>query len=159
MKPGLSLISIWIAAALFIASLPAAANFSDGLQAYDAGNYASALEEWREAAGKGDVDAMVGLAGLNASGFGVRQDYAAAAGWYEKAARRGHAMAQLNLGDAYARGRGVKRDLIAGHMWLSLAAAQGKSWAARRRDQLEKSMTPTQIASARARARAFRLAK
>ncbi|MHA1535964.1 MAG: hypothetical protein ACTSUD_00275 [Alphaproteobacteria bacterium] len=104
---------------------------------------------------------MVGLAGLHGSGFGVAQNDAAAARWYAKAARRGHASAQLNLGDAYARGRGVKRDLIAAHMWLGLAAAGGKEWAARRRDNLEKTMTPTQIASARARARAraFRLAK
>ena len=149
-----------IAAAVFLAaSLPAAADFSDGLQAYDAGDYASAREEWRNAAAKGDIDAMVGLAGLHAGGFGVRQNDAVAAKWYERAARRGHAMAQLNLGDAYARGRGVKRDLIAAHMWLSLAATQGKGWAARRRDQLEKSMTPTQIASAQARASAFRIAK
>ena len=109
--------------------------------------------------GTGDIVAMVGLAGLHASGFGVRQNYARAIQWYEKAARRGHASAQLNLGDAYARGRGVKRDPIAAHMWLSLAAGQGKSWAAQRRDQIEKSMTPTQIASAQARASAFRIAK
>ncbi|MCZ6862267.1 MAG: tetratricopeptide repeat protein [Alphaproteobacteria bacterium] len=148
-----------VTVALLALSLPAAADFAGGLQAYDAGDYARALEEWRTAAGKGDIDAMVGLAGLHASGFGVRQNYASAAQWYEKAARRGHASAQLNLGDAYARGRGVKRDLIAGHMWLSLAAGQGKIWAAQRRDQLEKSMTPTQIASAQARASAFRLVK
>lgn len=102
---------------------------------------------------------MVGLAGLHAGGFGVRRNDAAAVRWYEKAARRGHPSAQLNLGDAYARGRGVGRDLVAAHMWLSLAASQGKSWAAERRDQLEKSMTPTQIASAQARASAFRLAR
>lgn len=102
---------------------------------------------------------MVGLAGLHGSGFGVAQNYARAAQWYAKAARRGHPSAQLNLGDAFASGRGVKRDVIAAHMWLSLAAAQGKSWAAHRRDHLEKSMTPTQIASARIRARTFRLEK
>lgn len=102
---------------------------------------------------------MVGLAGLHAGGFGVPQDTALAAQWYERAARRGHASAQLNLGDAYARGRGVERDLVAAHMWLSLAASQGKEWAAKRRDQLKKSMTPTQIASARARARAFKIAR
>lgn len=102
---------------------------------------------------------MVGLAGLHGSGFAVAQNYARAAQWYAKAARRGHPSAQLNIGDAYASGRGVKRDAIAAHMWLSLAAAQGKDWAAKRRDQLEKSMTPNQIASARARAEAFRLAK
>lgn len=171
MKPGLSLNTAyrrsgkwarWTAIAtafLFALSHTAAADFSNGLQAYDAGDYASALEEWREAAGKGDVDAMVGLAGLHAGGFGLRQNYARAVQWYEKAARRGHASAQLNLGDAYARGRGVKRDPIAAHMWLSLAAGQGKNWAAQRRDQIEISMTPTQIASAQARASAFRIAK
>jgi hypothetical protein len=100
---------------------------------------------------------MNGLAGLYASGFGVRQDFQAAARWYEAAARRGHVTAQLNLGDYYARGRGVTRDLVAAHMWLSLSARLGNQWAANRAKDIARRMTPTQLAACAARVRAFQL--
>jgi len=149
--------AIVLAAVMLSLAGPAAADFSDGLRAYDGGRYGEAREEWLAAAAKGDVDAYVGLAGLYAAGFGVNQDLAEAARWYEKAARRGHAIAQLNLGDYHARGWGVKRDLVTAYMWLTLAARQGKRWAAERARALEARMTPTQIAAARSRANIFKV--
>jgi len=135
----------------------ALADFRDGLQAYDGGDYATARSEWLAAAKSGDVDAMNGLGGLYASGFGVRQDFQAAARWYKEAARRGHVTAQLNLGDYYARGRGVKRDLVAAHIWLSLAAKHGNDWAEQRRREIARRMTLPQLAEARAKTKAFRI--
>jgi TPR repeat protein len=98
---------------------------------------------------------MNGLAGLYAGGFGVRLDFREAVRWYAMAARRGHVTAQLNLGDYYARGRGVRRDLVAAHMWLTLAAKQGNDWAEARRRVIARRMTPTQLAAAAARVKAF----
>jgi len=142
---------------LSVIAAPVFADFTDGLRAYDGGDYATARSEWQAAAKRGDIDAMNGLAGLYASGFGVRQSYADAARWYERAARRGHITAQLNIGDFYARGRGVKRDLVSAYMWLSVAAKRGSAWSEARRRGLARRMTPTQLADAAARERAFKI--
>ncbi len=128
------------------------ARFSDGLRAYDAGDYAATLSAWRPLAEAGNAEAQAGLAGLYASGFGVAPDPRAAAAWYERAARAGHRVARLNLGDMLARGQGIARDRVAAHAWLELAARQGSDWAAARRDQVARAMSAGEIAQARRRA-------
>ncbi len=139
------------AAAIVVAvPAPAAADFADGLAAYDGGDYATALEEWRALAEGGDATAQAALAGLYRFGQGVAEDHARAAAWYRRAAAQGGATAQLNLGDMYADGVGVGRDLVQAYLWLSLAAAQGRSWAARRRDQIADEMCAAEVAAAEA---------
>ncbi len=118
-----------------------AATFVEGLRAYDAGDYAEAVKNWRQLAESGDGEAEAALAGLYVQGLGVKRDAAMAARWYRRAAERGHGVAQMNLGDMLARGLGVKRDPVRAYVWLELAARQGKVWAARRRDQLAGTMT------------------
>ncbi len=137
--------------ALAFAAVPARADFAEGLRAFDAGDYATTLRQWRRAAEQGDTEAQVGFAGLYAAGLGVLRSEPEAAKWYARAARRGDAVGQLNLGDMYAAGRGVRRDLVAAYVWLSRAAAQGREWAARRRDQIALAMTSVQIGEAKAR--------
>lgn len=135
---------------------PAWASFSDGLKAYDAGDYAGALAAWRPLAEAGETRAQISVAELYAEGLGVRRDLRAAADWYRRAARRGDAVAQLNLGDDYATGRGVTRDPIAAYLWLDLAARQGRGWAAGRRDDIARTMSADQIAEAKRRVAAWR---
>ncbi len=138
-----------IAAAIVVAvPAPAAADFADGLAAYDGGDYATALEEWRVLAVGGDATAQVALAGLYRFGQGVAEDHARAAAWYRRAAAQGEAGAQLNLGDMYASGLGVARDLVQAYLWLSLAAEQGRSWAARQRDRIATEMGAAELAAA-----------
>ena len=139
-------------AAVFLAALaaPAAADFADGLAAYDGGDYATAIEEWRALADGGDATAQAALAGLYRFGQGVPEDHVRAAAWYRRAAVQGEGGAQLNLGDMYADGLGLGRDLVQAYLWLSLAAAQGRSWAARRRDQIAALMCAAEIAAAEA---------
>jgi len=134
----------------------ARADFAEGLRAFDAGDYAVALQEWRPLAEAGEAEAQVALAGLYMGGLGVPADAARAARWYERAARQGHAMAQLNLGDLYARGLGVGRDLTQAYLWLGLAAKQGRSWAAGRRQEIAREMSPAQIGAAEQRLRDWR---
>ncbi len=129
-----------------------AAAFTDGLRAYDAGDYAATLSAWRPLAEAGNAEAQVALAGLYASGFGVAPDPRAAAAWYERAARAGHRVARLNLGDMLARGQGIARDRVAAYAWLELAARQGSDWAALRRDEVARAMSAGEIAQARRRA-------
>ena len=65
---------------------PAWADFETGMDAYQRGNYATALGEWRPLAEQGDAQAQLHLGLLYATGDGVPQDYAKARQWYEKAA-------------------------------------------------------------------------
>lgn len=132
------------------------ADMADGLAAFDAGDYATAFEEWRALAEAGDAEAQTALAGLYFAGLGAPADAAAAVHWYRRAAEQGEAVAQQNLGDLYATGRGVARDLVSAYLWLSLAAEQGRRWSARRRDQIGTQLSPEQRAEAEARIEAWR---
>jgi uncharacterized protein len=130
---------------------PAAADFTDGLAAYDAGDYQTSFEEWRPLAEAGDAEAQVALAGLYLAGEGVSVDIAAGISWYRRAAESGDPVAQLNLGDFYSRGAGVPRDLVAAYVWLGLAADQGRVWAEQRRQVIAREMTPEQVSEAQVR--------
>ncbi len=139
-------------ALMLIAAPPALAggDFAEGLAAYDGGDYAETLVRWRALAEAGDPVAQAALAGLYRYGQGVRQDAAEAARWYRQAAEQGAAIAQLNLGEMYDLGLGVRRDPVRAYMWLSLAADQGQSWARTRRERIAESLSPAQLAAARA---------
>ncbi len=145
-----TLLTIWLAATLALAPELRAEDFTDGLRAYDAGDYAAAYVVWSDLAGRGDAEAEAAIAGLYLQGLGVEESAAQAAAWYRRAAKRGLMAAQMNLGDIYATGRGVKRDLVEAYLWLGLAAAQGSTWSAGRRDEIAKAMSATDIAKARA---------
>lgn len=136
---------------LAVLGVPARADFADGLAAFDAGDYATAFEEWRVLADQGDTEAQIAIAGMYLAGNGVPTDAAQAAHWYARAAGRGDAVAQLNLGDFYARGLGVPRDLVNAYFWLSLAAEQGKRWPDLRRREIAARMAPGERAEAEAR--------
>ena len=130
--------------------------FAQGLAAYDAGDYASALRIWTALAGRGDAVAETAIAGMYLGGNGVDRDFALAARWYRRAAGRGNPVAQLNLGDMFARGLGVARDDRRAYMWLSLAAGQGRDWAGARRAEIARRMTAAEIAEAREMTRRWR---
>src|SRR6202035_3525112 len=79
------------------------------------------------------------------NGRGVPQDHAEAAKWMHKAAEQGLASAQYFLGLDYASGDGVPKDTVTAYMWTNLAAVS-KEEAKPIRSDLERSMTPEQIA-------------
>ena len=133
---------------LALGAAPAFADFRDGLAAYDAGDFAAALEAWRPLAEAGDGAAQLALAGLYQDGLGVGRDLAEAARWYRRAAEAGEPVAQLNLGDLYARGLGVERDLGLAAYWLTLSARQGRLWPRRRLEEIEPLMTAAERAAA-----------
>ncbi len=131
---------------------PGPGDLSEGLRAYDAGDYAATVREWRPLAEAGDADAQAALAGLYMDGLGVGRSAAEAAAWYRRSARQCHLIAQINLGEMYALGRGVARDPVVAWAWLEVAAGRGSRWAARRRDALAGGMSAAAIAEARRRA-------
>ena len=73
----------------------------------------------------------------------------------EVAVEQGNADAQLNLGGMYRYGHGIPKDYVMAYMWLNLAAAKGNASARINLDNLEKEMTPDQIAEAQRLASEF----
>ncbi len=110
---------------------PAWADFKAGADAYQRGDYATALREWQPLAEQGQALAQYNLGLLYANGKGVSKDDAQAQQWYEKAAAQGHADAQVNLGILYDYGRGVAQDYKKAVYWYRLSAKQGNELAQR----------------------------
>lgn len=130
--------------------------FAEGLAAYDAGDFETAIEAWQPLAEAGNLEAQVSLADIYMNGLGVAADPGRAVAWYRRAAEAGDPVAQLNLGDFYARGFGVARDPVEAFVWLDLAARQGKRWAAKRRDEIAPQLDAAQRAEARTRIERYR---
>ena len=129
------------------------ADCQKGWETYEAGDYASALREWKPLAKQGNANAQFNLGLMYRWGQGVTQDDAQAAAWYRKAAEQGNTNAQFNLALMYAEGRGVAQGYVQAHMWFKLAAAQGHEEAAEIRDKFAEVMTRDQIIEAQRLAR------
>ncbi len=149
-----AIIAVLLLAAL--AGTAAAGPYEDAISAYERGDYATALREFRVLAAQGHADAEYNLGVMYESGQGVPRDYAEAIKWYRLAAEQGFAYAQHNLGVMYENGQGVPHDYAQAHMWFSLAGAQGDKQAAKQRDIVAKRMTPAQIAEAQKLAREWK---
>ncbi len=108
---------------------PAWSDFQAGMDAYDRGDYATALSEWRPLAEQGHAKAQYNLGLLYANGQGMPQEYEQARQWWEKAAAQGDANAQYKLGVLYGNGYGVPQDHRQARHWFKEAAAQGIAYA------------------------------
>jgi TPR repeat protein len=124
------------------------ADLQKATEAYDTGDYAAALREWRPLAEQGDAKTQFNLALMYDLGKGMAEDDAQAAAWYRKVAKQGDVRAQFNLGFMYRKGQGVAQDYAQAHMWYNLAAAQGDEDAAKWRDKVAEKMTSGQVATA-----------
>lgn len=111
---------------------PARADFKAGENAYQHGDYATALREWQSLAKQGHAVAQYRLGLLYSNGHGVPKDDAQARQWYEKAASQGHVDAQVNLGSLYDYGRGGPQDFKMAVRWYRRSAEQGNDLAQRR---------------------------
>ncbi|SEN84960.1 Sel1 repeat-containing protein [Roseovarius tolerans] len=127
-------------------------DFQDGLTAFNAGDFATAIEKWRRLAEQGDAVAQFNLGTMYESGNGVTRDAAEALKWYRLAAVQGYIGAQNNLSAMYALGRGVPQDIVTAHMWYNIAAAGGSAKGEELRDLLATRMTSANILNAQIRA-------
>ena len=98
MKRILTALVLSISLLTLIGVSASAQDFQKGIAAYDRGDYATALKEWRPLAERGVSTAQFNLGVIYDNGEGVPQDYAEAVKWYRKAAEQGDAAAQSNLG-------------------------------------------------------------
>ena len=114
---------------LIFLSLASSPSFSvesnKGWAAYERGDYATALREWRPLAEQGNADAQFNVGHMYEFGKGVPQNYDAAVNWYRLAAEQGVAKAQFNLALVYDLGKGVPQDYNVAVKWYRLAAEQG----------------------------------
>jgi TPR repeat protein len=94
------------------------ADVADGWDAYNKGDYKSAVNKWRSSADQGDADAQYNLGQMYLKGEGVLKDAKQAVHWYRKAADQGDADAQYNLALKYAKGEGVLKNLTQAKYWI-----------------------------------------
>ena len=107
---------------IIIAGVPALADTKAGVDAWNKGDYATAVAEWRKAAIAGDADAQFNLGQAYKLGRGVPVDLPMAESWYRKAALQGHPQAEDNYGLALFQDG--KRDQAV--PWLEKAVARGE---------------------------------
>ena len=138
------------AIALFLTlSFPLALAGPDaGMEAYRAGDFERARQEWLALAERGVAEAAYNLGLLHDLGKGVDPDPAEAHRWYLRAAEAGYAGAQYRVAEMYEKGEGVRADRIQAHLWLRLAGRQKYKDARKRRRKVAERMTPEQIAYA-----------
>jgi cell division septation protein DedD len=111
-----------IAVALILAaSAPLGAQpLKDGIEAWQRGDYATAVAMWRPLAERGDPDAAFNLGQAYRLGRGVHANAALGKSWFEKAAEQGHVDAATMLG-LLLMDEGDKAGAI---KWLKRAAEQ-----------------------------------
>ncbi len=115
-----------LAVVVVLVAAPACTDdYETGVEAYQRGDYATALTEFRPLAQQGDARAQYNLGVIYSKGQGVPQDYAEALHWYRQAAEQGDASGQFGLGGMYLDGRGVPRDYAEAVRWYRQAAEQG----------------------------------
>ncbi len=94
-------------------------------EAYNRGDYATALQLYRPLANKGEVTAEYIIGLMYANGQGVPQSYAEAMKWHHKVAEQGEALGQFSVGLLYFKGLGVPRNAAEAAKWFHKAADQG----------------------------------
>ena len=154
MKRHLKTLTLLIALLIGNVSIGYTQDYSKGLKAYENGDYAEALRQWKLLAEQGDAFAQhtIGLMYHFGEG-GVTQDYKTAVKWYRAAAEQGLAEAQYNLGVVYENGDGVMQDFALAHMWFNIAASNGIQMSKKNRDLVAEKMISADIAKAQQMAR------
>ena len=125
-KPGLA--AAVLGGALFLSAAPAAATFESGLQAFQKGDYATALKDWEVLAARSHARSQYQLGVMYNEGHGVPKDPDKAISWWTKAAQLGYVEAQHIVAHSYLYGsRGFKQDDGRAFRWFEKAAKQGFS--------------------------------
>jgi hypothetical protein len=125
MSEGWHLILMWVL--LFCLPSLARGGWTEGLEAFDLGNYATAYREFLPLALQGDAKAQFGIGAMYYDGLDRPQDHVQAVKWFSLAAAQGLAVAQYLLGTQYRKGQGVPQDYAQALIWFHLAAVQGEA--------------------------------
>ena len=118
------------------------------MEAFEQGDFDTALREWRPAAEEGMVEAQYNLALIYYHGNGIPVDLEQAHQWYLRAAEQNYVRAQYRVAEMYEKGEGLRKDLIQAYFWFRVAGKEKYSDARKRRRKVAQMMTPEQIAYA-----------
>ena len=117
-------------------------------------DYKEAVKWYRKAANQGNAGAQYNLGHMYKKGLGVLKDYKEAAKWFRKAARQGDTDSQYNLGVLNLDGKlGNTNKLIKAYMWFNIASMNDSVISSKKRDEVEKKLTFSQIQRANRLAR------
>ena len=125
---------------------------------YDEGHgvlkdYKEAVKWYTKAANQGNAGAQYNLGHMYKKGLGVLKDYKEAAKWFRKAARQGDTDSQYNLGVLNLDGKlGNTNKLIKAYMWFNIASMNDSVISSKKRDEVDKKLTFSQILRANRRA-------
>jgi TPR repeat protein len=120
-----SSVAIGFAGLLLVSIASAGADGIKGVEAYENGDYATALKEFLPLAQAGQTAAEAAVGQMYFEGKGVKADPKEAARWLEPAATKGIARAQFLLGKLYLSGEGVAADPVKAAALTKGAADQG----------------------------------
>ncbi|QJQ33187.1 hypothetical protein GV829_12680 [Sphingomonas lacunae] len=107
---------------MMVGGTTASADVRAGVTAWEAGDYARAVAEWRPLAVQGDPDAQFNLGQAYKLGRGVPQDFSQAIIWFRSAADQGHLQSEDNLGLVMYE-MGQKAEALP---WLQRSASRGE---------------------------------
>jgi hypothetical protein len=124
-----------------------------GMDAYQRGDYATALNELIPLAEQGNAAAQSALGLMYRRGLGVPKNRKAAIKRYTLAAEQGLAQAQTGLGVMLATGGRGKKNNTSAYIWWSIAALQGDEEGRKHRDMIEERLSPGQITEGKRLAR------
>ncbi|MDP6399316.1 MAG: SH3 domain-containing protein [Arenicellales bacterium] len=113
---------------LLLASSTVTAQSTDiqrAADAYNAGDYATAIAIWEPYAHQGNREAQYAMGVVYFEGNGVSKNLDEALAWFRKAANSGHPTAMFNLGVAYWQGRGLTKNFSQAVDWWERAAESG----------------------------------
>ncbi len=145
---------------VYLWPLPARADFTNAVVAYDQGSFNPARREFLDLAQHGHAGAEFMLGAMYFYGKGVQRNDAIAAIWFHKAAIKGNPSGQLAFGSLHIRGLGVRQDLVKAYGWLTVAANHAipglQQQAISLRDEAARLMEPSEISDAQRWASGFK---
>ena len=119
------LFALLILCASLFAGMPAFADLADGVDAYEKGDYETALRNFQPLAEQGNIDAQLMLGKIYYNGHGVLQNYRESKKWYTRAGEQGRTHIHLDLGERYFNGEDAPQDYKEAIKWYRLAAEKG----------------------------------
>ncbi len=139
-----------------VVALPVRADFQAALEAYNAGDFATAYREWRVLAEEGSAPAQFNIGRMLERGEGRDPDIDEAVDWYTRSAESGFARAQFKLGELYEADEAIEQDLVQARKWFAVAAQSKYPGAKKRKKRIAVRMTPKEIALGDMYAREYR---
>jgi cell division septation protein DedD len=126
MKRTKKLLVILLAAGFMCAVGTVAADaLEEGFDAYQSGDYATAIQRWQPLALEGNARARFFMSIMYEKGQGVGKSTNMSLHWLKLSAEQGFPPAQFNLGNSYMTGEGVRKDPREAAKWWRKAADQG----------------------------------